>query len=385
MKIGVIGAGRLGICFALLCEAAGYDVLVSDIREDYVKSINNKRIKTNEPEVLNLLRASTNLRATTNNHEVIEECDLIYTLVATPSLEDGNYDVSAVWQVVEEFSYCEKTKYFVIGSTVNPGDCDRFKEKLPNCVKVLYNPEFIAQGSIVNDLRKADMVLLGYDQSDQYAERIVSDIKDLYKKIQTTRAIVCGMSAKAAEITKIALNCFLTTKISYANMLGDLLQQAGCGDEVTAVLRTIGTDSRVGSKYLGYGFGYGGPCLPRDNRAFGAYAQSLGLEYNLGVVTDEINNQHAKFLRDFYIKINEKGLPFYFESITYKKGTDILTESQQFRLAQDLLAWDKSVYILVDPKIDPQVYTDLQTTYGDKVKFVDSKDNITEGVFVVNV
>ena len=141
----------------------------------------------------------------------------------------------------------------------------------------------------------------------------------------------------------------------------------------------------MGSKYLGYGFGYGGPCLPRDNRAFGAYAQSLGLEYNLGIVTDEINNQHARFLRDWYIKMNEHNKPFFFESITYKKGTDILTESQQFRLAQDLLAWDKSVYILVDPKIDPQVYTDLQTTYGDKVKFVDSKDNITEGVFVVNV
>jgi nucleotide sugar dehydrogenase len=385
MKIGVIGAGRLGICFALLCEAAGYDVLVSDIREDYVESINNKRIKTNEPEVLNLLRASENLRATTSNAEVIEECDLIYTLVATPSLDDGNYDVSAIWQVVEDFAFCEKTKYFVIGCTTNPGDCDRFKEKLPNNIKVLYNPEFIAQGSIVNDLRKADMVLLGYDQSDQYAERIVKDIKTLYQKIQTTRAIVCGMSTKAAEITKIALNCFLTTKISYANMLGDLLQQAGCGDEVTAVLRTIGTDSRVGSKYLGYGFGYGGPCLPRDNRAFGAYAQSLGLEYNLGVVTDEINNQHARFLRDWYIKMNPHNKPFFFESITYKRGTDILTESQQFRLAQDLLAWDKTVYILVDPRINSDVYGDLQKTFGDKVKFVDSKDNITEGVFVVNV
>jgi UDP-glucose 6-dehydrogenase len=229
------------------------------------------------------------------------------------------------------------------------------------------------------------MVLLGYDQSDQYAERIVKDIKTLYQKIQTTRAIVCGMSTKAAEITKIALNCFLTTKISYANMLGDLLQQAGCGDEVTAVLRTIGTDSRVGSKYLGYGFGYGGPCLPRDNRAFGAYAQSLGLEYNLGVVTDEINNQHARFLRDWYIKMNPHNKPFFFESITYKRGTDILTESQQFRLAQDLLAWDKTVYILVDPRINSDVYGDLQKTFGDKVKFVDSKDNITEGVFVVNV
>ena len=88
MKIGIIGAGRLGICFALLCEAAGYEVLVSDIREDYVNGLNERKIKTNEPEVENLLRSAKNFRATTNNKEVIEECDLIYTLVATPSLDD---------------------------------------------------------------------------------------------------------------------------------------------------------------------------------------------------------------------------------------------------------------------------------------------------------
>ena len=103
MKIGVIGAGRLGICFALLCEAAGYDVLVSDIREDYVEGLNKREITTNEPEVENLLKFATNFRATTSNREVIDECDLIYTLVATPSLEDGSYDVSAVWKVVEDF------------------------------------------------------------------------------------------------------------------------------------------------------------------------------------------------------------------------------------------------------------------------------------------
>ena len=103
MKIGVIGAGRLGICFALLCEEAGYDVLVSDIREDYVNSLNNREIVTNEPEVSNLLKRAKNFRATTDNREVIEECDLIYTLVATPSLPDGSYNVSSVWDVVKCF------------------------------------------------------------------------------------------------------------------------------------------------------------------------------------------------------------------------------------------------------------------------------------------
>jgi nucleotide sugar dehydrogenase len=384
MKIGVIGAGRLGICFALLCEAAGYDVLVSDIREDYVNDLNERKIKTHEPEVENLLKVAKNFRATTNNKEVIEECDLIYTLVATPSLEDGSYDVSAVWQVVDDFQDVTKTKYFVVGCTTNPGDCDNFKKQLPSNVKVFYNPEFIAQGSIINDLRTADMVLLGADPfSDN--DRIISDIRRLYEKIQTTRAIVCSMSTTAAEITKIAINCFLTTKISYANMLGDVLHHAGCGDEVSTVLTAVGTDSRIGRKYLGYGFGYGGPCLPRDNRSFAAFAKKVGLEYNLGTVTDEINNQHATFVCDYFEMMNLNNKPFYFDSITYKKGTDILTESQQYRLCLDLLDRGYTVYIHNDKKVTDQIYDYMTTSYGDRVKFVDKQENITEPYFVVNL
>jgi UDPglucose 6-dehydrogenase len=384
MKIGVIGAGRLGICFALLCEAAGYDVLVSDIREDYVNDLNERKIKTHEPEVENLLKVATNFRATTNNKEVIDECDLIYTLVATPSLEDGSYDVSAVWQVVGDFQDVTTKKYFVVGCTTNPGDCDNFRKQLPSNVKVFYNPEFIAQGSIINDLRTADMVLLG---ADSFAdnEKVISDIRKLYERIQTTRAIVCSMSTTAAEITKIAINCFLTTKISYANMLGDVLHHAGCGDEVSTVLTAVGTDSRIGRKYLGYGFGYGGPCLPRDNRSFAAFAKKVGLEYNLGTVTDEINNQHAKFVCDYFEKMNSNKKPFYFDSITYKKGTDILTESQQYRLCLDLLDRGYTVYIRNDKKVTDQVYDHMTTSYGDRVKFVDNQENITEPYFVVNL
>lgn len=388
MKIGVIGAGRLGICFALLCEAAGYDVLVSDIRGDYVAGLNDRKITTNEPEVENLLRVAKNFRATTDNKEVIRECDLIYTLVATPSLPDGSYDVSAVWNVIEdikeELKSNSRKKYFVVGCTTNPGDCENFKKQLPSKAKVFYNPEFIAQGSIINDLRTADMVLLGVDPFGDN-DNVISDIRKLYEKIQTTRAIVCTMSTTSAEITKIAINCFLTTKISYANMLGDVLHHSGCGDEVSAVLNAVGTDSRIGRKYLGYGFGYGGPCLPRDNRSFAAFAKKVGLEYNLGTVTDEINNQHAKFICDYYEKINVDRKPFYFDYITYKKGTDILTESQQYRLCIDLLDRGNRVYILNDSRVTPQVCDYLLDNYGERVKFVDDQKYVTEPMFIVNL
>lgn len=384
MKIGVIGAGRLGICFALLCEQAGYDVLVSDIREDYVEGLNQKKITTNEPEVEDLLRVSRNFRATTSNKEVIDECDLIYTLVQTPSNDDGSYDVSAVWSVVEDFKDVTKKKYFVVGCTTNPGDCDLFEKQLPTNVKVLYNPEFIAQGSIVSDLKQADMVLLGVDQNYEN-DSTVNDIRELYRRIQTNRAIVCTMSTKSAEITKIAVNCFLTTKISYANMLGDVLSMAGCGDEITAVLGAVGADSRVGRKFLGWGLGYGGPCLPRDNRAFAHFAKSVGLEYNLGYVTDGFNNEHAKIICDYWDTMNSDRKPFYFEYITYKKGTDILTESQQYRLALDLLDRGHKVYIQNDRRVTPQVSDHLDKTYGDRVRFVDNKFNITEDIFIVNL
>ena len=145
MKIGVIGAGRLGICFALLCEAAGHPVLVSDVRKDYVDALNDRHIDTKEPEVQNLLREAERFEATTDNRRVIRECDLIYTLVPTPSLEDGSYDVSAIWKVVEDFKtemsgVANYPKNFVVGSTTNPGDCLEFRNALPQSVRVFYNP-----------------------------------------------------------------------------------------------------------------------------------------------------------------------------------------------------------------------------------------------------
>ena len=384
MKIGLIGAGRLGICLALLIERAGYEVLVSDIRPDYVDALNKKKIVTEEPDVQWLLKQTERFEATWDNQRVIDECDFIICFVATPSLNDGSYDISSVWNVVEDFKKSEAKlngKTLVIGCTTNPGDCEKFSEELAYFgVGVVYNPEFIAQGTIVRDLQNADMVLIGGADDDTYAF-----MQNLYGKIQARPPRWGRMSTTAAELVKIAVNCFLTTKISYANMLGDVLHKSGCGDETTAVLRAIGTDSRIGGKYLNYGLGYGGPCLPRDNRAFAHFAQKVGLEYNLGYVTDGFNNEHAQTVADYWEEMNKDRKPFYFEYISYKKGTDIITESQQYRLCLDLLDRGFKVYIQNDRRVSSQVSEYLDEKYGDQVRFVDNKFNITEDIFIVNL
>ena len=373
MKIGVIGAGRLGICFALLCEQAGYDVLVSDVREDYVKNLRNKFISTNEPEVSKLLSTSPRLSATNSNSKVIRDCDIIYTLVATPSKRDGSYDVSAVWDVVEDIKKVKKVegKAFVVGCTTNPGDCKEFQKELDKSgVDVFYNPEFIAQGTIINDLRTADMVLIGGKRNDTYDQ-----LCEIYNRIQETPPKISIMSTTAAELVKLAVNCFLTTKISYANMVGQVMALSGMEDEIPTVLGAIGDDSRVGRKYLNFGFGFGGPCLPRDNRAFAAYAKQLGLDYNLGSTTDNFNNEHATFIKDYFVYRNPENLPFYLDYVSYKKGTDILTESQQYRLCVDLLDDGYTVYINDIDAIMDRISDDLSDKYPDTVKFGEPDDD----------
>ena len=350
MKIGLIGAGRLGLCLALLMEKAGYSVIASDIREDYITGLQNKNITTTEPQVSQYLSESNNIEFTTDNIEVIEKSDIIFTLVLTPSLEDGSYDVSNVDDVVSDilkygWDKNLSSKSLVIGCTTNPGDCDLFQDRLRETgISVFYNPEFIAQGSIIRDLQNADTVLLGGDGKHK------GNLVNIYKKIQYgyKEPSIHFMSTKAAEIVKIAINTFLTTKISYANMLGQVLCNSGLQDEIDNVLRAIGSDTRIGNKYLNFGFGFGGPCFPRDNRAFASYAKQVGVQHNFGSTTDNFNQGHLIFLKHYFINQNKDRLPFCFHSIAYKPGTDIITESQQYQLCLEFLDLGYKVYVLDD-------------------------------------
>lgn len=368
MKIGVIGVGRLGICFALLLEKAGHTVIGSDIRADYVELLNKKQIITHEPQVAEFLSNSNNFCVVSDNKEVIKYADIIYVMVATPSLPDGSYDVSAVWRAVEDLKStdCElKGKMFVVGCTTNPGDCQKIQDEVRHLgIDVLYNPEFIAQGSIIRDLQRADMVLIGGE-----SEAAIEKFSKLYDDIQTTEVKINAMSLTAAEITKIAINCFSTTKISIANWIGQVLVKSGLEGDIKKVTKAMGDDSRIGHKYLNFGFGYGGPCLPRDNRALAHYSKSLGIEFNLGFTVDNINKEHATFLRDYFISKNVKNLPFYMEYITYKPNSDIIEESQQLKLCIDLLDLGFTIFVEDDTRIPQKCRDFLQKNYSN-FKFV---------------
>jgi nucleotide sugar dehydrogenase len=385
MKIGIIGAGRLGLTFALLCEKAGYEVIVSDKREDYVYNLNHGICDTNEPLIQKMLFEVNNFSATTSNIEIIENTDIIFTFVATPSTTDGSYDTSAVFEVANDFFTASKmeisifNKKFIVGCTTNPGDVEQLQNKLSMfSIQVAYNPEFIAQGEIVKGLEQSDIVLIG----TEYQE-LANELVQIYNKIQTTPVHAHIMSPKAAEITKIGINCFLTTKISYANMMGDILTKSNLGSEIDVVLNAIGGDTRVGKKYMKYGFGFGGPCLPRDNRALGHYANELGLKLNLPLTVDEFNKEHAEFIKNFFIKQNpDKTIPFVMNYVTYKRGTDILEESQQFKLCLDLLEEGYYVNVIEIDLVIKQL-SDLSEQYNNRLKFY--KPGTTPEGFVINL
>jgi nucleotide sugar dehydrogenase len=371
MKIGVIGAGRLGLTFALLCEKNGYDVFVSDVREDYVFNLNQKICMTNEPLVQSMLVSSTKLSATTSNIEVIKNTDIIFIFVATPSTLDGNYDTTKVFEVVSDFYTANSQditmygKKVIVGCTVNPGDTEKVQQRLNMFnIKVAYNPEFIAQGEIVKGLEQSDIILIGTEHTELGDELI-----QIYKKIQTTNVNQYVMSLKAAELTKIGINCFLTTKISYANMMGDIMVKSGLESEIGIVLSAIGGDTRVGKKYMNYGFGFGGPCLPRDNRALGHYAKNLGMELNLPLTVDNFNKEHANFLKEYYMDKNpDKTVPFVMNYITYKKGTDITEESQQFQLCIDLLTEGYFVNVIEIDSVSKKLNA-LSSHYNGRLRF----------------
>jgi len=156
-------------------------------------------------------------------------------------------------------------------------------------------------------------------------------LEEIYIKHTTNDPRICRMTPTEAEITKIALNCFLTTKIAYANMVGDIVKSSGGDPDV--VLNAIGQDTRIGNKYLGYGYGYGGPCFPRDNRALAIYAKDIDIEALISIASDESNSKHLDYQIRDYVENNDKSTEVVFDYVTYKPESTLLVESQQLAFA----------------------------------------------------
>ena len=358
-KSSVLGVGRLGLCWALNLEKNGYDVVGVDINSDYVDSLNNKTFKSKEPNVDEYLKKSNNFIATTSLEKGIEHSNMIYIVVATNTLEDGHYDHSIIDSIVNniiKLGYQSERKHIILQSTTIPGYCDSIEKALEDCnCSLSYNPEFIRQGSIIFDQEKPDMVLIG--NKDFEAKKL---LLEAYEDMCTNKPKFNIMDNLSAEITKLGLNCFLTTKISFTNMIGDLATKVGANPD--KILKAISSDSRIGEKLMRYGYGYGGTCLPRDNRALAVFAKKHNMPIDISIASDKINKEHLKFQISEFIKTSEKKGIYFIEDVSFKPGSDIIEESQKLAFAVELARLGYRITIVDTPTVIKNVkekYKDL--------------------------
>lgn len=356
-NITIFGVGKLGICFGLNLERKGYSILGVDVTQDYVDSINNKTLVSTEPQVNTLLDKSKNLKVTMDVQEGIEFSDTLFVLVATPSLENGKYDHSQVDRLVDQIlerGRQETPKDLVIGCTTMPGYCDELQERVEEYnYRVSYNPEFIAQGTIINDQTNPDMVLIGASHVDS-----IKKLTTIYKNLTQNDPPIQIMSPLSAELCKISLNCFITTKIAFTNMIGDLADKVGA--EPQKILNAIGNDSRVGLRCTRYGFGFGGPCFPRDNRALGIYAKENDCAIDISDATDKCNDSHLQYMLDSFT-----GDELTLTGVSYKPESTMIEESQQLAYAVGLAK--RGVKVTVVDK--PEVIDEVKKLYGDLLNY----------------
>ncbi len=344
-NITVIGVGKLGLGFSLLLEESGYNVLGVDIFPNYVDSINQKTLVSSEPEYTTLLKKSKNLRATLSIQEGIEFSDKIFIIVQTPNSGGAKfYDHSILSNVLCNIrKYNPVNKDIIIGCTVMPNYIDTIGNFLlkdcPTCT-LSYNPEFVAQGDIVKGFRNPDIILVG-TKSEPLKEYMV----ELYTKLCVTKPKFCFMKPLDAEIVKIGLNSFITTKISFANMVSDLCDNMGA-DKYT-VLDAIGSDSRIGNKYFRPGYSFGGPCFPRDTKAFKQLMEQNDICPDLLTATTKYNELHILYHVNQLLNVGNEEDEFVFDNVCYKENTNIplIEESAKLKIAHELARMGKRVVI----------------------------------------
>jgi nucleotide sugar dehydrogenase len=342
-NISIIGVGKLGLCLGLNLEKKGFNITGVDMFEDYIQSLNTKTFNTTEPSVNEYLYKSKNIIFTTELPKALQN-DTIFVVVRTPSTYDWKYDHSQIEHIADQLIQLGKQstrKDLIINCTTFPGYCDTLQEKLKDYnYFVSYNPEFIAQGTIIQDQVYCDTVLIG--EADEYAGELITKI---YKEMVESVPVYTRMNRTEAELTKLSVNCFLTTKISYANMIGDIANRLGC--DASKVLEAIGTDSRIGNKYLKPGFGFGGPCFPRDNRALAKCGEEVGIDAVISKATDEMNGKHLLYQIEDFIKTNSnKNKTIEIDFVTYKKDSILIEESQQLKFVLKLKELGYKIKIL---------------------------------------
>lgn len=343
-RVSVIGLGKLGASMAAAFASRGLEVVGVDVNEHSIQMVNEGKAPVQETDLDKYIAENKErIRATASHEDAVLNSDVSFVIVPTPSDERGSFSLQyAAWAFKEIGKALKKKDGYhtvVLTSTVLPG-ATRYgllpvleRESGKKCGEdfgLCYSPEFIALGSVIRDFLNPDFTLLG-----EFDEKCGSQVEEVYQQVMLNGAPCKRMSLENAELTKISVNTYVTTKITFANMLADLCEKIPGGD-IDVVTDALGTDSRIGRKYLTGGMGYGGPCFPRDNVALGYFARTLDARASLAETTDTFNRSMADRITERLRSMIKHGETVAILGLAYKPKSHVVEESQGIYLANAL-------------------------------------------------
>ena len=364
-SISVIGLGKLGSPLAAAFAARGFRVVGVDTDKAKVEAIQEGLPPVKEPGLAELIgECEGRLTATTDSDAAVRGSEATFVVVSTPSERGGGFSLRYVLPTMEAIGKTLRTKsgfhLVVLTSTVMPGSTGgEAREALERAsgktcgqhFGLCYSPEFIALGSVIRDFYFPDFLLIG--ESDTQAGYVLAEI---YRRTCKNTPFVARMNFINAEITKLAVNTYITTKISYANMIARLCEKLPEAD-ANVVTNALGLDTRIGPRYLRGTVSYGGPCFPRDNRALAALAARAGAPSGLAEATDAFNRAQIKLLAEkVKAQVGGDGV-IGILGITYKPDTDVVEEAFGLLLAQELAQEGLQVSVF-DPAADMRAALD---------------------------
>ncbi len=385
MKIAVVGTGYVGLVTGTCFSETGNQVCCVDIDKNKIQKLSEGVLTIYEPGLDVLFDRNIKhgrLEFTTSLADGIKDADVIFLALPTPPGEDGSADLKYVLKVADDLGpLLEKYTVIIDKSTVPVGTAEKVRERIAANAKVDFdvvsNPEFLREGVAVDDFMKPERVVIGTS-----SERAKQVMETLYSPLVRQGNPILFMDERSAELTKYAANSFLATKITFMNEIANVCEKLGA--DVDAVRRGIGTDSRIGKRFLFAGIGYGGSCFPKDVLAMIRSSQGVDYDFKiLNAVVDVNEKQKLKLLDKIKSHFNNdlKGKTIAVWGLAFKPYTDDIREAPSLANIQALL--DEGVKIKA---YDPEAMENVRSILGDKIELcIDEYDTLkgADALFIV--
>ncbi|MEZ4856892.1 MAG: UDP-glucose/GDP-mannose dehydrogenase family protein [Gelidibacter sp.] len=379
MKIAVIGTGYVGLVTGTCLAETGNEVLCIDINEDKVKQMQQGKVPIYEPYLDVLFERNIEakrLSFSTSLKEGINFGDIIFLALPTPEESDGSADLSYVLGVAKDIGKLIKSyKVIVDKSTVPVGTADKVKAvisaKTDVSFDVVSNPEFLREGFAVDDFLKPERIIIGSS-----SERATKMMQKLYKPFVRSGNPIIVMDEKSAELTKYAANSFLATKITFMNEIANFCEKVGANvDDVRA---GMGSDSRIGKRFLFPGIGYGGSCFPKDVKALHKSGKDLNYNFSILDAVIKVNDIQKKILIpriEAFFKGNLKDKTFGVWGLAFKPETDDIREAPALYIIDELL--NKGAIVKV---FDPEAMDNVQRKYNNQLTYASNMYDAVKAV-----